>query len=389
MNAANSTPNEQASVRLTDSQLKEMMRLVKGANSVELKLTVPVGAHRATIQGLPIDPVEAQPRQVYFFDTPDLKLFNSGVVVRARRRAGGGGDTVVKLRPVDPEGIPQDLKNDASFNIEVDALPGGFVCSASYKGRSTGQQIRDAVSGKKRLSKIFSKAQRAYYKQHAPDGLDLDSLIPLGPTFILKGRFDTKMGLDGSTPRSMVAEVWLYPDGSRILELSTKCLPAEALAVASETRAYLVDKGVPTNAAQETKTRTALEFYSKAMVDEIAQEKAAARRVIAGHESSRPAPKRAAAKRSTSKPAASKAPVTRASAKASASTPTAPKTSTRPSSRTAAKPAAKSSGASKPTTTSRRTTTTSRRTGAAKTSPTARPARRSTTARRKTSSTGS
>lgn len=37
--------------------------------------------------------------------------------------------------------------------------------------------------------------------------------------------------------RKLVAEVWLYPDGSRILELSTKCAPADALAVAVETRA--------------------------------------------------------------------------------------------------------------------------------------------------------
>ena len=30
--------------------------------------------HRATIPSLPLDPVEAQPRQVFFFDTPDLAL---------------------------------------------------------------------------------------------------------------------------------------------------------------------------------------------------------------------------------------------------------------------------------------------------------------------------
>ena len=108
--------------------------------------------------------------------------------MRARRIAGGRGDTVVKLRPVEPDEIADDLKNDSAFNIEVDALPGGFVCSASFKGRSNGQAIRDAVSGKKRLSKIFSKGQRAFYKEHAPAGLDLDSLVPLGPTFILKGQ---------------------------------------------------------------------------------------------------------------------------------------------------------------------------------------------------------
>jgi pyruvate/2-oxoglutarate dehydrogenase complex dihydrolipoamide acyltransferase (E2) component len=380
MNAAiNSAAAEQPSVRLTDAQLRELMRLVKGANSVELKLTVPATAHRATIQGLPMDPVEAQPRQVYFFDTPDLKLFNAGVVVRARRRAGGAGDTVVKLRPVEPDDIPQDLKNDASFNIEVDALPGGFVCSASYKGRSTGQLIRDAVSGKKRLSRIFSKGQRAYYKAHAPAGIDMDSLVPLGPTFLLKGRFDSHMGIDGKTIRSMVAEVWLYPDGSRILELSTKCLPKDALAVASEARAYLVANHVPTNAAQETKTRTALEFYSKALAAEIAEEKAAARRTPAKRAATRPGAKPAAGKRAPAKAAPKPAAAKPAAAKPRTAAAAAPKTTANP----AAKPAV-----AKPSATTRRAATT-RRPSSSRTSPAARSTRRTPTARRKTSSSGS
>ena len=56
--------------RLTDDQLADMMRLIGGADSVELKLTIPEDAHRATISNLNLDPVEAQPRQVFFFDTP-------------------------------------------------------------------------------------------------------------------------------------------------------------------------------------------------------------------------------------------------------------------------------------------------------------------------------
>jgi len=318
--AAEAAAAGQASGRLSDAQLTEVMRLIKGANSVELKLTVPASAHRATIQGLPMDPVEAQPRQIYFFDTPDLQLYRAGVVVRARRIQGGRGDTVVKLRPVEPDDISTDLKNDAAFNIEVDALPGGFVCSASFKGRSTGQDIRSAVSGKKRLSKIFSKEQRAFYRQHAPAGIELDSLEALGPTFILKGRFDVQMGLNGNQPRSLVAEVWLYPDGSRILELSTKCLPKDALSVAAETRAYLVANGVPTTAAQETKTRTALEFYSKALAAEMASTAKAADKPLSakGSAARKPAPSKSAAKSATKKAAPAKAATAKAATAAKA-----------------------------------------------------------------------
>jgi hypothetical protein len=62
--------------------------------------------------------------------------------------------------------------------------------------------------------------------------------------------------------RRLVGEMWLYPDGSRILELSTKCLPNEAFQVAAMARAYLAARGVDLAGAQQTKTRTALDFFA-------------------------------------------------------------------------------------------------------------------------------
>ncbi len=244
--------------RLSDADLGKLLELMKGVDSVELKLTVPTESQRATIQGLPIDPVEAQPRQVFFFDTPDLDCNKAGVVVRTRRVQAKGDDSVVKLRPVVPDQLPAKLRNDAAFKTEVDVVPGGFVCSGSFKGKATGQEIRDAVAGKTSLRKLFSKAQREFYSEHAPEGITLDMLVPLGPTFVLKGTFEPK-----DLKRRVTAEVWLYPDGSRILELSTKATPKEAFQVSAEARAYLSKVGVELGGAQEPKTRAALEFYTK------------------------------------------------------------------------------------------------------------------------------
>ena len=62
----------------------------------------------------------------------------------------------------------------------------------------------------------------------------------------------------------MVAEMWLYPDGTRIMELSTKCATNEAFDVAVDATAYLTERGIEVGAGgQQTKTRTALEFYSR------------------------------------------------------------------------------------------------------------------------------
>jgi hypothetical protein len=79
----------------------------------------------------------------------------------------------------------------------------------------------------------------------------------LGPIFVLKLRFAPA----GAKSR-LVAELWLYPDGSRILELSTKCAPADALDVAAKTRKLLAKRGVELGGEQQTKTKTALEFFS-------------------------------------------------------------------------------------------------------------------------------
>jgi hypothetical protein len=243
--------------QLDGKQLAELMKLINDADSVELKLTVPDADSRSTIRSLQLDPIEAQIRQVVFFDTPDLKLNENGLVVRARRSQGAPDDSVVKLRPVVPSALPAELRRTTDFNVEVDAMPGGYVCSGSYKGRVPAGEVKQVLQGTQQIRKLFSKGQRAFYDQHAPEGLKLEDLTVLGPIIVLKLKWQP---IDFK--RRMVAELWFYPDGSRILELSTKCMPSEAFQVAAETRAFLATNDVNTTGEQQTKTKTALEFFA-------------------------------------------------------------------------------------------------------------------------------
>jgi hypothetical protein len=246
-----------ATPALSDEALVEMLSLIKGADSVELKLTIPESSQRSTVQALGLDPLGAQVRLVYFFDTPDLTLESHGVVVRARRVAQKGDDSVVKLRPVVPSELPRDVRESRMCMVEVDAMPGGHVCSASMKGLP-GTAVQDVIGGSEPLRKLFSKEQRAFFAANAPEGIGFEDLSLLGPIFVLK--------LKAAPPgyaRKMVVELWLYPDGTRILELSTKCATSEAFQVAAESRAFLSERDIRTTGAQTTKTRKALEFFSK------------------------------------------------------------------------------------------------------------------------------
>ena len=74
-----------SSPHLSDEQLREVLTLVKGADSVELTLTVPESTQRSTASALELDPLDAQIRQVYFFDTPELALNQVGVRCADRR----------------------------------------------------------------------------------------------------------------------------------------------------------------------------------------------------------------------------------------------------------------------------------------------------------------
>jgi hypothetical protein len=252
--ATKTKPEERA---LSGDELVELIALGRQADSIELKLTVPESEQGPRPAELGMDPLDAQIRQVYFFDTPELTLNGAGLVVRARRVQGRGDDTVVKLRPVVPAELEPRWRELEDFGVEVDAMPGGYVCSASLKRRLDTPRVKQAIAGELPVRKLFSKQQRELFRINAPEGLELEDLSVLGPIFVLKLK-----SVPRYLGRKLVAEMWLYPDSSRIIELSTKCEPGEAFQVAAELRAFLTQHGIDTGGEQETKTRKALDFFS-------------------------------------------------------------------------------------------------------------------------------
>ena len=245
-----------ATKRLVTDEQVELLKLVEGADSVELKLTVPAMSGRNAVRALGIDPLEAQIRQVFFFDTPSLDLNQAGVVVRARRVQGRGDDSVIKLRPVVPADLPAELRKSPNMVVEVDAMPGGYVCSASMKG-TPARPVRENLEKGGRISKLFSKEQRGFFERYAPAGFDLDGLTTLGPIFVLKAK-----SVPSDVAAKLVGELWIYPDGSLIMELSTKSTPDSALRTVVKVTEFLRGHGIDLSGEQQTKTKAALEYFA-------------------------------------------------------------------------------------------------------------------------------
>ena len=212
------TKAAKAAPTMPAAELRDLLVALGGADSVELKLTVPDTERRSAVTALGLDPLDAQLRQIWFLDTPTLDLDKAGVVARVRRIQGRPHDSVVKLRPVEPDHLDGALRRSPNLVVEVDAMPGGHTCSASLKGRVGPSAVLDAVAGRRAVRKLFSREQRGFFEAHAPEGIGLDDLAFLGPINVLKLKCRPP-GFD----RRMAVELWLYPDGSRIMELSTRC----------------------------------------------------------------------------------------------------------------------------------------------------------------------
>jgi hypothetical protein len=242
---------------LTADQLMEILGLLPQVDSVELKVSVPQVGRRSLVRSLGMDPLDAQLRQVVFFDTPDLALHQHGIVVRARRIQRRAGDAIVKLRPVVPSQLTPALRQAPGFGVEVDMMPGGFVCSGRMKAEVKDRVLIRVFDGDKPVRKMLTHEQRALLADHAPSGVGLEDLVVLGPINTAKLKFSPR-----GFPHRMVAELWFYPDGSQILELSLKCRPDEAFEVAASAKAFLTGQGVDLAAAQQTKTTSALSFFA-------------------------------------------------------------------------------------------------------------------------------
>lgn len=246
-----------AAPRLTEGELRDLLGRAYGIDKVRVKVAVPEERGYATAATLGVDVLNAPSGEAIFFDTPDLTLHHAGVIVRARRIGDRRPHSAVIVRSIVPHELPARICLSKRFVLEVDALPGFYVCSGSMKGAPDDHSLEDAIAGRRRLSKVFSKRQRAFFAAHAPSGVGLDDLRPLGSIDLLERKLVPE-GLE----RRLTVEVWSFPDGSRVTQLTARAKRGKALAVLAEMRGFLAERGVGISAVQQAKTRAALEHFA-------------------------------------------------------------------------------------------------------------------------------
>jgi hypothetical protein len=219
---------------------------------VELKVTLDPGDIGRARDLFALD--DGELRWVHFYDTPALDLFERGVILRARKIVGDDDDSTVKIRPLAAADVDGDWHEVDGFKCEIDRTPSASVSSCSLSDRQGPAEIGRVAQGDRSIATLFDDAQELFLATHAPDAPGFAELYDLGRVETMVWKVDSSH-LD----ETMTFELWHLPDGTDILEVSIKVDADDADDELDDLLEYLDDHDLRVGAAQETKTRAALE----------------------------------------------------------------------------------------------------------------------------------
>ena len=241
------------------SQTQPCAPALTDMDAVEIKVTIRPDQELRAERAMELNEDTAVVRILYFYDTPKLDLFKAGVVLRARLIKGADDDSTVKFRPVEAARIAQEWKDLKGFKLEADCVGDQTVCAASLTALQQRDEIRQVEKGERAIDKLFSKDQERFLAEFCERPVDFAKLRVLGPIRVLRWKL-TQNGF----PHELTLEEWRLPDGDDLVEVSIKTSPADAAQARKDFEQHLRDLGLDPKGAQETKTRTALEYFAKA-----------------------------------------------------------------------------------------------------------------------------
>ena len=230
-----------------------------GMDAVEIKVTIRPDQELRAERAMQVDEDLADIRLIYFYDTENLDLFNSGTVLRARLVKGDDDNSTIKFRPAPDADDLAPWKELEGFKLEADCVGKKVVCSASLTTVQRRDEIDEVAEGKRNIEKLFCGDQERFLAQFSRKPIDFNNLCIMGPIRVLRWKVEHK-----GFPHELTVEEWRLPDGDDLVEVSIKVAPDEAPVARKAFEQHLTDLKLDPGGAQETKTRTALEYFAKA-----------------------------------------------------------------------------------------------------------------------------
>jgi len=229
-------------------------------DAVEIKVTIRPDQELRAERALEVNEETADVRLIYFYDTAALALFKAGVALRTRLVKGAADDSTVKFRPVEAASIAEDWQQLNGFKLEADCVGDRVVCSASLTCLQQRDEIDEVAKGKRPIHKLFSSDQERFLSEFYKNPVDFGKLHVMGPIRVLRWKLK-----HAAFPHELTVEEWRLPNGEDLVEVSIKTPPDQTVQARKAFDTHLRELGLDPKGAQETKTRTALEYFAKTL----------------------------------------------------------------------------------------------------------------------------
>ncbi|GHG53717.1 hypothetical protein [Streptomyces griseocarneus] len=232
----------------------------------EVKIIVSGGTAERARRALGLDAEDGKRLTIYFWDKPRadgdgirLPLAEGGAIIRLRRPAKGDkGDLTAKLRPCDPDALPDRWRENRDgkgweFKIEEDWSGRNRVWAASLKVDGDFERpVDDDGHGRSRRPRLTPEQRDLLASAGVTDD-DLEDLVALGPIRAIKWKPCRR-----DLIHPLIAEFWSVGDDLRFLELSLRTRHAEAPAAQELLERTMLERGLCPSSRQEPKTQTVL-----------------------------------------------------------------------------------------------------------------------------------
>lgn len=228
-------------------------------DAVEIKVTIRPDQELRAERAMQVDEDTADIRLIYFYETPELDLFNAGVALRARLIKGDADNSTVKFRSDTIQMVAPEWYRSEGFKIEADWVGDRAVYSVSLTNEQKRDEIEEVANGERAIGKLFSNDQERFLKSVHQGVVDFERLRVMGPIRVLRWKLE-----HDEFPHQLTVEEWRLPNGDDLVEVSIKVPPAEATQARKAFESHLEKLGLDPKGAQETKTRTALKYFAEA-----------------------------------------------------------------------------------------------------------------------------
>jgi hypothetical protein len=213
--------------------------LLPWSTPVDLRFPIRRGDDRAVLEALGADPLQADVRQISYFESDGLDLMRAGVCVRATQNQRHRSGVAVGVSFDRHRDAVVEAGRAAGVEVEVEVSSHGAASWCLLGTQLTEPRLRGLLNGRVSVTEVLTEPQRNLLEEC------LGGDVPIGAVQVLPAvHVLTRSYLPRGYSRRLAAESWFPPDSARCLALATRCRPSSAPQIVTQTRRFLTARGI-------------------------------------------------------------------------------------------------------------------------------------------------